>query len=138
MARAKATFGGIRRLPSGRYQARYSGPDLVRHTAPITFDTKGDAETWLAMRRTEIARGVWMPPHSANRPLTFGEYADKWLADRDLKPRTRAHYRSLLDARIIPTFGPLALRYITPTTVRTWYADGGRGDVAAPAGRTWG
>ncbi len=44
----KARFGSIRALPSGRYQARYTGPDGLLHKAPFTFDTKGDAETWLA------------------------------------------------------------------------------------------
>lgn len=124
MARRKATFGSVRRLPSGRYQARYTGPDLVRHTAPVTFDTKGDAETWLAMRRTDIARGAWMPPaRAASAALTFGSYANSWLTERTLKPRTRAHYRSLLDNRILPTFKDVPLQAISPTLVRQWHAE---------------
>mgnify|MGYP003374537964 CR=1 FL=1 len=43
-------FGYVRKLPSGRLQARYTGPDGQEHRAPITFDTKGDAQTWLAMQ----------------------------------------------------------------------------------------
>ena len=38
-------FGNVRKLPSGRLQARYTGPDGQEHRAPITFDTKGDAQT---------------------------------------------------------------------------------------------
>ena len=45
--RAKRTFGEISRLPSGRYRARYRGPDGERHTAPVTFLSRMDAETWL-------------------------------------------------------------------------------------------
>ena len=124
MAR-KASFGSVRKLPSGRYQARYTAPDLVRHTAPLTFDTRGDAETWLAMRRSEVARGVWLPPSSAARALTFGAYAETWLADRPLKPRTRSHYRTILASRILPTFADVVLKAITPSLVRRWYADMG-------------
>ena len=134
MRRSKASFGSIRRLPSGRWQARYTGPDLIRHTAPLTFDTKGDAETWIAMRRSELARGVWLPNDTAGgQPLTFGEYAARWLTDRDLKPRTCELYQSLLDRRILPTFAEKSLAAITPPLVRRWHADQG---VATPTART--
>lgn len=36
-------FGNIRKLPSGRYQARYRGPDGQLRSAPVTFDRKTDA-----------------------------------------------------------------------------------------------
>jgi len=54
--------------------------------------------------------------------LTFGQYADAWLRDRDLKPRTRQHYRSLLDRQLFPTFEAVALADITPESVRAWHA----------------
>ena len=38
-------FGTIRRLPSGRYQARYPGPDGVRRSPDDTFATKPTLET---------------------------------------------------------------------------------------------
>ncbi len=34
---SKRHFGRIRKLPSGRYQARYPGPDGVDRPAPHTF-----------------------------------------------------------------------------------------------------
>ncbi len=43
-------FGNVRKLPSGRCQARYLGPDGRRRSAPETFDTKKDAERWLTSR----------------------------------------------------------------------------------------
>ena len=36
-------FGSIRRLPSGRYQPHYPGPDGVLRPADDTFGTKTDA-----------------------------------------------------------------------------------------------
>lgn len=61
-------FGSVRMLPSGRYQARYSGPDGKRYPAqradggPLTFETKGDAEAWLSLRQSEVLRNEWLPP----------------------------------------------------------------------------
>ncbi len=45
MARARS-FGNIRRLPSGRFQARYGhlGKQIA---ADVTFTTKADARAWL-------------------------------------------------------------------------------------------
>lgn len=44
---AKRTFGEISKLPSGRFRARFTGPDLNRHSAPTTFVARIDAEAWL-------------------------------------------------------------------------------------------
>jgi hypothetical protein len=42
--RTRRTFGQLRQLPSGRWQAGYTGPDLATHRAPSTFDAKDYAE----------------------------------------------------------------------------------------------
>lgn len=61
-------WGRSRKLPSGRWQARYPGPDGQTYTArtaadkPLTFVSKADARTWLAATHTLIARGEWQPP----------------------------------------------------------------------------
>jgi len=124
----KSGFGSIRKPPSGRYQARYTGPDGREHRAPQTFVAKTHATTWLSTQLTAISAGTWAlaPATPAaeddDEPLPFGEYADAWLSGRDLKPRTRAHYRALLDSRILPTFRDTRLADITPTGVRRWHA----------------
>lgn len=120
-------FGAIRRLPSKRYQASYIGPDEARHAAPHTFEATIDAEEWLAAERRLIVADTWTPPRDraalaeASRPVTFGEYAESWLRRRDLKPRTRAHYRTLLDRFLIPTFGDRTLASVTPKDVGEWH-----------------
>ena len=116
-------FGTIERLPSGRYRARYVGPDGRRYTAPTVFVTKKDAGGWLSLQEGDIIRKAWMPPEAAPRiRLTFETYATTWLAHRDLKTRTRAHYRALLDAHLLPEFGSKALTSITADEVRSWHA----------------
>jgi integrase len=114
-------FGHIRKLPSKRFQASYVGPDTIRHKAPHTFETREDAEAWLVLRRRDIQAGDWAPPSLRRKPLTFAEHAERWLTNRTLKPRTRDHYRKLLDGKLLPTFGDVALKAITPELVDDWH-----------------
>lgn len=123
--RQPGAFGAVETLPSGRHRARYRGPDGRRYTAPTLFLTKRDARGWLSLRHADIIRGAWMPPGAAERPqhtLTFKSYAHTWLAQRDLKDRTREHYGKLLDVHILPHFGPLPIASITADDVRAWHA----------------
>jgi integrase len=119
-------FGSIRRLPSGRYQASYLAPDTIRRTAPTTFEAREDAEAWLTDRRREItaAGDDWTPPPVRKRPapLTFGEYAAGWLAARDLRPRSKVLYESLLRVHLLPTFGNQQLTAITAADVKRWHS----------------
>jgi hypothetical protein len=50
----KRRFGRVRRQPSGRYQARYHGPDGIDRPAEQTFSSKRDAELWLPNQEVEI------------------------------------------------------------------------------------
>jgi integrase len=83
-----------------------------------------DARGWLALRHAEIISGKWKP-RTSDATMTFRKYAATWLADRPLKPRTRNHYRQLLDQRLLPRFGALRPAQITPDMVRAWHADMG-------------
>jgi len=85
--RRSSSFGNVRKLPSGRWQASY-WHDGERHTAPTTFPTKGDGTAWLASVRTDITRGAWIDP--AAGLITFHTYATRWLDQRhDLAKRTQ-------------------------------------------------
>lgn len=118
---ARRRFGRVRKLPSGRWQARFGTPDGRDHSAPSTFATKTAADKWLAAVETDMARGQWVDPHS--RQLVLSTYADSWLPARaDLKIRTRELYRWLLDKYVLPQLGHLTLDEITPTVVRAWHA----------------
>jgi integrase len=122
----RRSFGRLRQLPSKRWQPSYIGPDGALHYSPTgTFDTKMDAEAWLVDERRHIQAGTWIAPAVRNRatkPATLRVFADAWLADRELKPRTRVLYRGLLDQRILPELGDMPLKDITSLTVRQWYA----------------
>jgi integrase len=111
----------VRKLPSGRFQASYLAADGKRHSAPATFITRQDADAWLAKQRTALDRGAWRDPKAGRE--TFGSYATRWIAERDLKPRTRGDYQRILDKHLIPRFGTTPMQAITPAMVRTWYAN---------------
>jgi integrase len=111
-------------MRSGRYQARYTGPDGALHTAGHTFDAEIDASAWLKAERTLLDTNAWSPPkyRNAYQPgRTLGSYADRWLAARTLKPRTQEHYRRMLDRFILPAFADTPLKNITPDVVRDWH-----------------
>ena len=129
MAQGKRYFGSVRRLPSGRFQARYTGPDGITYAAktpdgkPLTFDTKGDAQAWLSLRQSEILRGAWLPPAEPKAaPITLRAYATAWMAGRDLADTTVDHYEQVLRDHIYPAFGAVPVASITPTAVREWNA----------------
>ncbi len=114
-------FGSVRQLPSGRYQARYRGPDGLMRSAPVTFDTETDANVWLTVTEAQIIRGDWIDPDAGRVPL--GEYAAKWIAERPLAPSTVARYEAALRGQIDPWIGRLDLVDVTPARVRRWRRD---------------
>jgi integrase len=115
---AKRRFGRVRKLPSGRYQARYPGPDGLDRPAPETFASKTSAEVWLTLKEAEIRGGDWIDPDAGK--IKFGDYADTWLRDHVLKPRTEELYRGLLKNHLKPTFGGVDLGDIKEGDIRRW------------------
>ena len=119
--KTRRSWGKTRTLPSGRVQASYV-VDGVRHVAPVTFLTKYDAGSWLDMRHAEVLEHRWKPAPPVERGTEqFESYARRWLAERELKPRTRAEYGKTLDNKLVPAFGGRPLRDITAEDVRAWY-----------------
>ncbi|WP_026874745.1 site-specific integrase [Jiangella gansuensis] len=118
-------FGKIRKLPSGRYQASFIGPNGRRQNAPDTFRTKTDAGQWLARVEADLSRGTWLDHHLGRQ--TFGEYAESYLDENPdvgrrwaetCRRNMRLHLTSLLDVPLVA---------ITPPVVRSWYAEALRG-----------
>ncbi|MBW9215735.1 site-specific integrase [Mumia sp. zg.B53] len=132
----KRAHGSIRRTGSGRFQVRYTDPTSgKRRNAPQTFETRAEAQDWLAGNRTDIVRGAWRSPEAGAELL--GDYLAAWLASRvDLAPRTvdlyeqvaaRWLHRPLVGPRTwrgaLPiTIAHVELRHVSTTLVRDWYA----------------
>jgi Phage integrase, N-terminal SAM-like domain len=122
--RSKRLAGAIRKLPSGRDQARFRGPDGDLQPAPMTFWTKAeaDADAWLASETTDVARGEWIDPDAGK--VLLRDYAKQWMAGKAvLAPKTVELYQYLLDRVILPPLSDLPLNAITPMRVRVWRAE---------------
>lgn len=123
----RAADGTVRKLKSGRYQARFTYPDGVRRPAPQTFQTKRDANAWLSQQEADVSRGLWArEQHTASMAVSFEDYAERWLKNRKvkgrpIKPRTRAGYRDLLDRFILPEFGSKPIHTIDRDAIEHWY-----------------
>lgn len=120
---ARRDFGTVRRLSSGRWQARYVDPSGMRHGR--TFATKADASRHLAGIRADLDRGNWFDPRAGD--VTLQDYAKQWLETRrvrgrPLAPRTRERYEGLLRTHITPVLGQVELRRLTVASVRAWYS----------------
>ena len=125
-------MGSVKRRGTGkpaRWQGTYRGADGRERTK--TFDTKAEAERWVASEQTDMARGRWIDPRSGR--VTLRGYADPWLSQRrDLAVRTDELYRYLLDKYILgPEYsepsgkmlGDIPLSRLTPSIVAAWHAE---------------
>jgi len=133
-AASRRGFGRIRRERSGRYSAAYVGPDLQLHRAPMTFEARLDAEGWLQAEHHQIEQGEWVSPAAllevraeADRleqlsRVAVREYAERWLAGRELRPGTVADYNRVLRRHVYPTFADVPVRNLTRADVKVWFA----------------
>ncbi len=124
MSRRK--FGTVRRLASGRWQARVPGPNGELLPAPQTFATSAEASRYLASVETDIARGLWVDPRGSS--VLLADYSRAWLQERTVRGRSLAArtidtYHHSLNAWILPTLGGLPLDRITSAHVRRWHAE---------------
>jgi integrase len=126
MTRKRRGFGRIRQERSGRYSAAYVGPDTKLHRAPRTYAVESDAEGWLAAERRKIDLGTWGAVERSDG-ITLRDYATQWLEQRHLRPRTRAHYESMLQRLILPELGDAKIVTLTPARVREWHPGLGTG-----------
>jgi integrase len=131
--KSKRRFGRVRELPSGRWQARYKGPDGIDRPAPHTFESKTSAERWLTVTEADVLKGDWTDPDAGR--ILFGQYAQDWIAERPaLRFKTIKLYRYLLRCHLDPAFEARALADIKEPNVRRWrkdLLDGGTSAVTA-------
>jgi integrase len=110
-------FGAIRRLPSGRWQARYFDQEGEYHAAPSTFATKAEAARFLATVEADMARGTWRDPRAGD--ITFARWAQEYMDSAHHKrATTRTRDRNVLRAHLLPALGDRQLSEIRPLDLR--------------------
>ena len=65
-----------------------------------------------------MSKGEWIAPELGKQK--FQEYAEAWMRDRVLKPRTVEFYTGLLKNHLYPTFAEVSLSDIDEAAVRRW------------------
>lgn len=111
----RRTFGNVRKLPSGRYQAHFLDASRHRCRAPRRFATVADTNSRLSATEAEIARCAWVDPRAG--AITFAEHAEGWIESRpSLRPRAVELCRSLLDRHPLPALGDRQLGKVTTAT----------------------
>lgn len=125
-------FGSPRQLPSGRWQARYTGPDGAKHKAPGTFDTLGRARGWLSKEREAIDRGMWEAPAVRAKRAdaeTVAEWLTRWLESKrsTLRESSFQTLERIIENRVTAVDEPAAalartpLAEVTRNDVRQWW-----------------
>ena len=137
---ATRPFGFVRKLPSGRFQASYVGPDSNRYNAPDTFKTKTDARDWLAVERSMILASTWVSPNVSKAAMlaaeeleakvalpVFKDYAERHIEVQTnhygelLRESTKALYKRLLNTKL-GQFHELTLDQIKSSDITDWWA----------------
>jgi Phage integrase, N-terminal SAM-like domain len=113
-------WGSVRRLPSGRYQARL--PD--GSPAPDTFATKAEAGRWLSLAEADLVRGTFVH-RSLNANVTVAAWLEEWRASHSLhkRPTTLARDESAIRRHPVPRLGDIQLARLRQTDVQAFVAD---------------
>ena len=136
MATTPVCSGTVRKLPSGRYQARLRRGDTGRQETVGTYRSKADADAALRAAEAALAAGRWVDP--ARGRITLKQYTEAWLAERSrLAPRTREIYAGLLRVHILPILGDVRLDRLTPSEVRRWHRERSEGPSPSMAPKAY-
>lgn len=99
------------------WRARYLKPDGTWGSEP-GFPTKKTAEAWGDDQEAAIREGRWIDPALARGP--FGEWARKYMADREPRGRTRGTMWEKLETHILPRWEFVPLQGITWYDAESW------------------
>lgn len=126
-----AKHTGIRKLPNGRFRARYFAGyngEGKRVYPARTFDTQREALDWLAEERPGRSGSA-----SGNK-LTVGAFLDQWLAMKhNLRSNSRRTYASTIETLIKPGLGNIKLSRLEASQIEVWQASLLRKDLSKSA-----
>ena len=113
-------MGHVRRVDSGRWEARYRGPDGRERSR--RFSTRRDAQAFLERTGADQQRGEWRDPQGAK--VLVADWVEAWWATTvNLRPSSRARDEAYIRNHVLPAFGELPLGAITQLDVRAWVAE---------------
>jgi integrase len=120
-------MGFVRKTPAGAHRACWRDPAGRQRSK--TFKTRREANAFLAEVEAALNRGVYVAPDGGR--IRFGDYAEKWLANRNNERATIARDESIMRNHVLPRWGTVPLARIDHSAVQAWVT--GLGDRLAPA-----
>lgn len=101
------------------WRARYKRPNGL-WGSKSGFDTKEAALHWAEEQEAEVRRRTWIAPEDCE--ISFGDFAQKWLAQARLAETTRAKYQSYLDTHLLPQWEdwPLISIFNSHIEIQAW------------------
>ena len=122
---------GIRRVSSGKFQVRYTGPDGKRYSGG-TFRTKTDAKSAAAIIQASISDRSWrrkkaqIDDGELSGRSTLREWSEEWIRTRNarktgqpLATGTQRYYRGIVNAGLKTFDRPI--QTITSSQIRRWW-----------------
>ena len=117
----------IRKLPNGRFEARYRAPDGRERSR--RFATRREARAYLDQVGVDRRAGAWRDPRAGRLPLA--DWVTQWEATTvHLRPSSRARDEAYLRNHVLPRFGAMRLDAVGALDVREWVADLSRSGLA--------
>lgn len=128
----KRSHGSIRKLPSGRFQLRYTDPDGLPQNGG-TYATEAKANSALVKIAGAIDNGTYRSKKAVidgdldPKTLTLIQLADHWRSIRvnkygkPLAPKTRLEYERLVQSTLKP-FAEKPIRTLTSSQIEKWWA----------------
>lgn len=105
-----------------KWQILYRDPVTKHEKSAGVFSKKSDAERERRNLEYRLSFGEWIDPEGKRTP--YGDWAETWLATRaHVKPKTLEGYLSLLNSRILPTFGSRRLGDIRTVDIEGWISE---------------
>jgi integrase len=109
------TMASIKRLDSGKWQARYRDGGGKQHAK--RHARKVDAQRWLDEKTAALVAGTHVDQRTAR--MTVDQWCDTWLAGYNAAPSTvrqaKVHLRLIREA-----FGSMQLVAVRPSAVKAW------------------
>ncbi|PSK99752.1 integrase-like protein [Haloactinopolyspora alba] len=109
----------VRKLPNGRWQARYRATPGGRQFTKTTT-RKVDAQTWLDGELAKLTTGTWTDP--GDRKQSVSAWCDEWLKGYATRRESTVRQAKVHVARIKDEFGEMTLAQIRPSHVKAWCA----------------
>ena len=102
--------------------------DAAGRRQSASFDTKAEAEAFLAERTVELARGG--TASMDGRRTTLAEWWERWQAGRQVSLLTRRREQSVWECWVAPHLGHVKLADLRRSTVQAWVAGQARSGLA--------